>query len=157
MTLPSNLGAVVVDANVFISLCAKEPSQTTAAHALADYATKGFSFHVPNAVVTEVLYVLCVKHANGLLTAIAYEEAIQNFQDQMAAMTLPPQGDAHFIQRATEMQQGYGCSHSADCLYLALAEELATNTPTELLTFDKGFINQAAKNAPTVTVNLLPV
>jgi predicted nucleic acid-binding protein len=145
MTLPSSKEAVVVDANVFIALCAKEPSQSTAEQALTDYATRGFSFHVPHAVIAEVLYVLCVKRANGLLTAIAYEEAIQNFQDQMAAMILPPQSDAAFIQRATEMQQGYGCSHSTDCLYLALAEELGARSPTELLTFDKGFINQAAK------------
>ena len=75
----------------------------------------------------------------------------------MAAVILPPQGDAVFIQRAAEMQQGYGCSHSADCLYLALAETLATNSPTALLTFDKGLISHAAKHAPSVIVNLLPV
>jgi len=38
-----------------------------------------------------------------------------------------------------------------------LAEELALSGKVELLTFDKGFLNQSAKNAPTVTVNLLPI
>lgn len=40
---------------------------------------------------------------------------------------------------------------------LALAEELAQSGAAELLTFDGGMVNQAAKNAPTVKINLLPV
>jgi predicted nucleic acid-binding protein len=54
-------------------------------------------------------------------------------------------------------RDGYGCSRSSDGLYIALAEELVNTYDTEIVTFDKGFINQAAKNAPTVKVNLLTI
>ena len=45
------------------------------------------------------------------------------------------------------------CVREADKVETA---ESATHE-TELVTFDKGFINQAAKNAARVKVNLLPV
>ena len=44
---------------------------------------------------------------------------------------------------------------TADSIYPALAEELAQTRPAVLLTFDPGIPNQAAKNAPTVTVQVL--
>lgn len=75
----------------------------------------------------------------------------------MAATLTPPGGDISLIDRAKEIQSGYGCSRSADCLYIAFAEELAKTGAAELLTFDKGAVNQVAKHAPTITVNLLPV
>ena len=78
-------------------------------------------------------------------------------KDQLAAILPPPSGDAALVQRAREIQNGYSCLHSADCLYLALAEELAANGTAEFVTFDKRVVNVAAKNAPTVTVQLLPV
>ena len=64
--------------------------------------------------------------------------------------------DDVLIKRATEIQEDYGCSRSADSLYIALAEHLGKQHTVEILTFDSGFKNQIAKNAPTVTLNLLP-
>ena len=71
----------------------------------------------------------------------------------MKFIQTPP--DAQFIKRAKEIQNSYGCSRSADSIYIALAEDLAKTRTVELLTFDKGMLNQAAKNAPTVTIKVL--
>lgn len=65
--------------------------------------------------------------------------------------------EAALISRAKEIQDGYGCSRSTDSLHIALAEELVNSGLAEILTFDAGLINQAAKNAPSVKVNLLQV
>jgi predicted nucleic acid-binding protein len=89
------------------------------------------------------------------LTQSKYEKAIEDFQDYMSGILTPPGGDAALIKRATKIQRDYGCSHATDCLYIALAEELTAKGVVELLTFDKGLVNQAASNAPTVRVNLL--
>ncbi|MCA1622949.1 MAG: hypothetical protein LC768_12045 [Acidobacteria bacterium] len=75
----------------------------------------------------------------------------------MTAVSPPENGEASLIKRAEEIRKSYGCSRASDSLYIALAEELTATRPTELLTFDKGFINQAAKNAPTVRINLLTI
>ena len=53
------------------------------------------------------------------------------------------------------MRSGYGYSHSADSLYLALAEELGQAWITHLITFDEGIPKQAKQNAPTVIVRVL--
>ncbi len=156
MIPPNSPGAVVVDANILISICSKEPSHAAAENALGDYASKSRTFHAPNAIVVEFLYVLCQKLQTGALTQDEYEKAIEAFKKQMAAILTPPGGDASLIDRAREIQGGYGCSRSADCLYIALAEELAKTGVAEFLTFDKGAVNQVAKHAPAVMVNLLP-
>lgn len=153
----SNPGAVVVDANILISICAKEPSQQTAENALADYAAKGWVFYAPGAILTEVPFVLCKKLQSGSLTEVKYREAIETFNDYMQTIVPSPQGDIRFILRAEKIRQGYSCLHSTDAYYLALAEELAMSGAAEFVTFDKGVVNLAAKNAPTVKVNLLPV
>lgn len=158
MTQVNKAGAVVIDANVLIGLCAKEPDKFVKVEtALQNYATQGWSFYAPHVIVSEVLFVLCNKLQNGLLTLTTYEEAIENFRDQMNAILPPPNGDASLITRAKEIRGSSGCSHSADGLYIALTEELAMDGAAEFLTFDKGVINQIAKTAPTVNVNLLPV
>lgn len=158
MSQVNNVGSVVIDANVLIGLCAKEPDKcTTAENALQDYAARGWIFYAPHVIVSEVLYVLCNKLQNGLLSPDTYEEAIQNFCDQMAAILSPLNGDASLIIRAKEIRGNYGCSHSADGLYIALTEELAMNGAAEFLTFDKGVINQTTQTAPTIKVNLLPI
>ncbi len=158
MTQASNVGAVVIDANVLIGLCAKEPDKfATAETALQDYAAKGWLFYAPHVIVSEVLFVFCNKLQNGSLTPATYEEAIENFRDQMKAILPPPNGDASFIVRAKKILGSYGCSHTTDGLYIALTEALEMNGAAEFLTFDKGVLNQIAKNAPTVKVNLLPI
>jgi len=157
MTQLSNAAAVVVDANVLISICSNETTLNIAADALAQYASLGCAFYAPHVVVSEVLYVLCVKLRGGLLTQSAYDDAINEFQDQMKAISLQPEGDVALVRRSKEIQTGYGCSHSADGLYIALAEELAKTGPAEFVTFDKGAVGQILRQAPTVKVNLLPI
>ena len=51
----------------------------------------------------------------------------------------------------------YGCSRSADGIYVALAEILAQTMPTVILTFDQNMQNQITRNAPTVTVQVLTI
>lgn len=155
MTLPSNACAVVIDANALIALCSKEPTFMLVENTRADYAAKGWLFYAPHVIVAEALYVFCLNLQNGSLTTTTYDEAIQNFEDQMKAILLPPYGDIALLTRAKEIRDGYGCSRSSDSIYIALAEELGKTGLTELLTFDKDVINQAAKNAPSVMVNLL--
>ncbi len=66
--------------------------------ALENYAKNGWEFFAPNIIVAEVLYILCQKLQNNLLTPKSYEEAIENFQDQMKVTQTP--NDAQFIERA---------------------------------------------------------
>lgn len=162
MSQPSNpasthAGAVVLDANILIALCAREQDKLANAEAaLLAYAAKGWLFYAPGVILGEVPYILCGKLQSGLLDATAHQEAIENLRDQMNAILPPPNGEVALVTRAEEIRSGYGCSRSADGLYLALAEALSQNGPVELLTFDSGILNQAARNAPTVKVNLLP-
>lgn len=150
--------AVVVDANVLIAICSKEQATYhTAQTAFDQYAKQGAEFFAPNIIVAEVLFVLCQKLDKAILTAAEHEKAVEFFQDYMTIIQPPPNGETALIERAEEIRSGYGCSRASDGLYLALAGELAAIRPTEFLTFDAGFINQAAKNAPTVTINLLPI
>ena len=153
MSPANNPNAVVTDANIIISVCSKEPTATIAKSALENYARNGWEFFAPNVIVAEVLYILCRKLENGLLTAKSYDEAVENFQDQMKVTQTP--NDAQFVRRAKEIQNSYGCSRSADSIYIALAEDLAKTRTVEILTFDKGIINQAANNAPTVAVKVI--
>lgn len=113
----SNPGAVVIDANILIAICSKEPHHQTAAE---------------------------------------HQAAMAAFNVYMQTIHPSPQGDIPFILRAEEIRSGYSCLHSADGFYIALTEELAKSGPAELLTFDQRAVNVAAKNAPTVKVNLLP-
>ena len=105
-------------------------------------------------IVAELLYVLCQKLQTGLITQAKYDEAIEFFKDYMSLISTPIGGDAPLIKRAKEIQSGYGCSRSADSLYIALTEVFASGGAAELLTLDAGFVNQAANNAPSVKVNL---
>lgn len=156
MSQPNNPDAVVVDANILISLCIKEPTTFTKAYtAFNNYGKNGWDFYAPNVIIAEVLYVLCLKLQTSLVTRAKYDEAVEFFKDYMSLISTPTGGDASLIQRAKEIQSGYGCSRSADSLYIALTEALASGGAAELLTLDAGFVNQAAKNAPSIKVNLL--
>ena len=161
MSRPSRAtGVVVIDANILISICSKEPTYQTAEAALSDYAAKGWPFYAPGAILTEVLFILCQKLQSGLLTEAEHRDAILAFNDYMKKILPPPEGDIPLILRAEEVRSNYGCSRSADGFYIALTEELAKRSiggTAELLTFDGGMVNQAQKSTPTVKVNLLPV
>lgn len=62
MSQPNNPDAVVVDANILISLCIKEPATFTQAHtAFNDYGKNGWDFHAPNVIVAEAIYALCAQ------------------------------------------------------------------------------------------------
>jgi predicted nucleic acid-binding protein len=138
-------------------LCSKEPGRWVAAHdALLTRAAHGDTLHAPHAIVTEALFALCRKLADGRLTVLEHDEALDSLCDVLADVTFPPDGDAALISAAERIRDGYGCSRSADSLYIALAEHLAAGGPVELLTFDEGQVHQAAATAPTVTVTLLP-
>jgi predicted nucleic acid-binding protein len=73
----------------------------------------------------------------------------------IAGISPPPGGDAAPAYRAEQIRGSYGCSRSADGLYIALAEKLAQANLTELVTFDAGMQQQSAVAAPNVTVRLL--
>ena len=66
----SSSGAVVIDANILISICSQEPTHATAESALADYTPKNWAFYAPGAILTEVLFVLCKKRQSGLIDAL---------------------------------------------------------------------------------------
>lgn len=71
----SSAGAVVIDANVLVVICAKEPTCQTAEDALNDYAVRKWVFYAPAVILTEVRFILCRKQQDGLLTAIEHAEA----------------------------------------------------------------------------------
>jgi len=152
----SSSGAVVIDANILISICSQEPTHATAESALADYTAKNWAFYAPGAILTEVLFVLCKKRQSGLIDALTYKKAVEDFNDYMSVILPPPSGDVALLLRAEEISNGYSCLHSTDGFYIALAEELTKSSVAEFVIFDKGVVNVAAKNAPTVKVNLLP-
>lgn len=152
----TNPGAVVIDANVFISICSQEPSAATARAALADYTARNWAFHAPSVILTEVLFALCRKLQEGTLTAASHQQAVEDFKNYLPAILSPPTGDAALLSRAEEIRSGYSCLHSADGFYLALTEELTRSGTAEFLTFDKRTVNVAANNAPSVKINLLP-
>ncbi len=147
---------VVIDATVSVGICAREPAKLSQAEAaLQDYDQRGYVFFAPHLIVMETLYVLCNKRQNGHLLPYEHYLAVTNFKIMMQRILPPPSGDASLIARAEAIRGSYGCSHSADGMYLALAEELAKQSATELLTFDEGQAKQATATVPQITVNLL--
>lgn len=145
-------GAVVLDANTAISVSAQEAAKS----ALAQYSQSGYLFFAPGVIVSETLYALRNKMINSLMTTTEHAQAVLDFAALMKTVLPPPGGDASLILRADQICTGYGASHSADALYLALAEELTMLYPTtRLLTFDRDLPKQAARNAPGVAIHLL--
>ena len=156
--LSSPPGAAVIDANVLIGVCAREPNKYLKANAaLATYGMKDYHLYAPSVIVSETLYILCGKLNRGDMTAAQHAAAIQIFDAMMQDILPAPNGEASLIRRAEQIRAGYGCSRSADGLYIALAEELAKSMPTELVTFDLDLPKQAANHAPTIVVNLITI
>lgn len=149
-------GAVVIDATVAVAISAKEAGREQRAIVeLSRYSANGCQFYAPGVLASETLYVLCGKEQSGALTVAEYAQAITDLENLMRGILPPPNGEAALISRAVAIRNGYGCSRSADSIYLALAEELARARTTYLLTLDTGIPNQVARNAPTVNVHLL--
>jgi len=156
MILPNNPPCAVVDANVMIALCGREPSRYVRLTAeVESYARAGSLFYAPNIIVGESLYALRRKLTDGVLNATEHAQAVQSLRVRMTAILPPPGGEASLILRADQICDGYRYSRSADALYIALAEELSQTYTTRLLTFDQGVPGQAARHAPLVTVHLL--
>lgn len=151
-------GAMVMDASVVIAICAKEAGREPVALAeLSLYSSQGYEFYAPGVMVSEALYVLCGKEQGGTLTSSDYQQAILELESLAGGCLPPPGGEGALIVRSAEIRAGYGCSRSADSIYIALAEMLAQERPTVLLTFDQGLPNHAAANAPTVVVKALTI
>jgi predicted nucleic acid-binding protein len=156
MSQQSSAGAVVVDANVLLGICTKEPKEKIAKDALADYARRNWRFYAPGVISAEFFFVACQKLKTGILSEAEYEKAIEDFSDYMSVIQPPPIGEATLIKRAKDIHSGYGCSRTADCLYIALADELSKIGDSELLTFDREAVT-TARRAPAVSINLLTV
>ena len=149
-------GALVIDANVVIAVCAKETQKYTKARAeLQNYSRLGYLWYAPGVITSESLHALCRKEQEGFITPQEYAQSVSDFQVFMQSVFPPPNGEASLILRADQIRAGYGCSRSADALYIALAEELSQTYTTRLLTFDQGLPKQAAQHAPLVNVHLL--
>lgn len=153
----STPNAVVIDANVLVSICSKE----TGTYPIADpafnaYAQNGWEFFAPSVVIAEVLFALCVKLQSSALSQTEYDQAVDFFGDFMQFI-LTPDDEAALIKRAVEIRGSYVCKRTSDSLYIAFAEELAKTRVVEIVTFDDGMKNQIANYAPTVNLNLLTV
>lgn len=150
--------AVVCDANVLLAICSKEEATCRQAeNALENYAKAGTEFFAPNLVVGEVLYVLCRKLAEGILTESEHKLSVESFEQMMAAISTPEKGDDSLIKRSVEIREPYGCSRTADSVYIAFAEQISHSRTVEILTFDEGLSKHASKTVPMIPVNLLPV
>ncbi len=153
---PTRNGALVIDANVAIAVCAKETQKYAQARAeLQNYSRQGYLWYAPGVITSETLHALCPKEQEGFITPQEYARSVSDFPIFMQSVFPPPTGEASLILRADQIRAGYGCSRSADALYIALSEELSRTTTTRLLTFDQDLPKQAARNAPTVNVHLL--
>jgi predicted nucleic acid-binding protein len=152
----SNPPHLTIDANVLIALCSNEIDKYAIAHKeLTQYAQAGYQFYAPGVIVAESLYVLCKKLEDNSLSPGDHAAAVADLSAYMGMILPPPNGDSSLVTRAEQIRQGYGCSRSADGLYIALTEELTAKGVTEILTFDAGMENQAKTNAPTVKVRTL--
>ncbi len=149
--------AVVIDANIIISISSKEAKTfRIAENAFNKYAADGCEFFAPSIIVAEGMFALCNKLKDGILTQNTHDKAVESFTDYMKIIETPSD-ESSLIKRAVEIRGTYGCSRSSDGIYIALAEELSQNRTTEPLTFGKGMQNQIVSHAPTVNLNLLTI
>lgn len=149
-------GAVVVDANVAIAIACKETGRAVVAtQFLSQQLRAGYRLFAPGAIVVETLFVLCRKQASGVLSPSDYAAAVNRFDRFVQRVLPPPSGDNSLVLRGEQIVATYGCSRSADGIYIALAEALSVQYPTVLAIFDADMPKQAAKNAASVTIRVL--
>jgi len=148
--------AVILDASFLIGYCAKEANKfVPAQQELLQYAQSGWHLFAPGVLMAEVLFVLCRKAQDAILTPSEHAQAVASFAAIMKAVHPPPRGDTALIPRAEAIRAGFGCARANDSFYLALAEELAVDRQVELVTFDDGWENQAKANSPGLKVRVL--
>lgn len=153
----SPAGAVVVDANIPIAIVANEPGAPKASAAITRHLSNAYELYAPGVITAEVLFVLCRKLKEGLLTPAEHAQAVEDFELFMRIMKSPPGGEGSLVRRADSVRGAYACRRSADGIYIALAEELDATIATVLLTFDEDLAKQTTRYAPAVTVDFLTV
>ena len=148
--------AVVLDASTVIAYCSREvgryESARRALHAAAD---AGSRFYAPGVLYAECLYVLCRKLADGQITVQEHALAVGALATLATGIESPPGGDASLVRAADAFQGQYGCSHTADTLYIALAAMLSRDCAVRLLTFDSGLERHGAACGDSGLVVLL--
>jgi len=156
-SIPRNKSAaLIVDASVMVAVCAREAGRfERASTEMANHAQMGGLFFAPGVLFAEVLFALCGKFSRGELTTQQHARSVEILVEYAATILPPPHGDHALVARAEQVRGGYGCSHSADGLYLALTEWLTRTAVAELITFDTGLQRQAAVTAPHLTIRLL--
>lgn len=148
--------AVVVDANVVLAICSHEKlTYQKALTAFEEYANKGWEFYAPGVLTAEVLFVLCRKLVDGILSEAEHRQSVEAFTILSSSIKNPENGDKTLISAAEKIRGSYGCSRMSDSLYLAYAQELSAHRKVEILTFDNGLINHAANCAASFTVRVL--
>jgi predicted nucleic acid-binding protein len=148
-------GAVVVDANIAVSIAANEPTEANTRAEIARYSALGYDFFAPGVIVAESIYVLCGKLTDGSLSASDHAMSIKSLRVFLTRVLPPPGGDVALLSRAESIRGSRSCRHSADGLYIALTEALSQTRPTVLLTYDESMSKQAAKAAPAALIHLL--
>lgn len=102
-------GATILDANVAISISAKEAAtQARAKATLVRYTNAGYLFYAPGVIISETLYALCEQEGSGVLTLAEYAQAASDFDALMKRVQSPPNGEASLIRRASQICDGYG-------------------------------------------------
>jgi len=156
MSEPGLESTVVLDSSFLTAYCAKEPGRFERATAeYSRYVHEGREFFAPAVAAAESLFALCRKRADGSLTEDQYVDAVQTLVLILSCTHTSPNGDLQLTERAEQIRAGYGCSRSADGIFIALCEELARHGRSEIATFDESMRLQAAKTAPAVAVNTL--
>lgn len=150
------IGAVVIDASVAVAISAREADrEPLATSTLLRFSNLGYVFYAPGAIAAETLFVLCNKMQNGLLTPTEHTQAVLDFGTLMTNILPPPGGEASLVASAEAIRVNYSCRRSADGIYIALTEALASTIPAALLTFDEDMRKQASKNSSNITVQTL--
>lgn len=147
---------LVVDASVMVAVCSREAGRYEDVEDLLErHADRFGTLYAPGVLMAEVLFALCRKLQAGDATPEQHGDSIRAFVAYAAAILPPPGGDHALIERAEQIREGFGCSRSADGLYLALAEVLARQGDAVLVTYDLGMVQQAAAVALGAHVRLV--
>jgi predicted nucleic acid-binding protein len=148
--------AIVLDANAVIAFCTKEAGRYEKIKAYFEYHTSGGSlFYAPGVMIAESLYVFCRKLTESKITQSDHSIAVRALELLVENILPPLDGESTLIAPAERIRASLGCSHSADGLYIALAEQMTKSGTAEIVTFDQGLQKQASANAPLVKVTVL--